>query len=292
MAKAGSASKIKLQSFDDLFGPAEPSAGIGQILEIKISDLHEFPNHPFKVLNDEKMQETVESIQNYGVLEPGIARKRTAGGYEIIAGHRRTFASKLANKETVPFIVRDYTDDEAAIIMVDSNIQRENILPSEKAKAYKMKYDALKHQGKKSDKNTLDEVGEKSGESAKTVQRYIWLARLSNELLELVDNKKIGFIQGVALSFLNNTEQEWVRVILEETGGGISAEQAEKLKNLGKQGDLSLPLVREILSKKKTNERKFIIKGDKIDSFFPPNYTNSDIEEIIIKLLEKWKDEQ
>lgn len=160
MNKTGSAAKVKLNSFDDLFGDGQPQAGIEQVQEIALSELHEFKGHPFKVLDDEKMQETVESVREHGVLMPGIARPRAEGGYEIIAGHRRRHACELVGLETMPMFIRNYTDDEATIIMVDSNIQREDILPSEKAKAYRMKYDAMKHQGKKGVGNSLDEVGE------------------------------------------------------------------------------------------------------------------------------------
>lgn len=172
--KTGSASKIKMEIFDDLFGGSSAQeTGAEQIVNAPLADLHEFKDHPFKVLDDEKMEETTESIRLYGILVPGIARPRDGGGYELIAGHRRKHGSERAGKTEMPIIVRNYSDDEATIIMVDSNIQREDILPSEKAKAYKMKYEAMKHQGKKSGKNTLDEVGEAAGENAKKVQRYI-----------------------------------------------------------------------------------------------------------------------
>ena len=202
-AKTGSAAKIRMESFDDLFGGSTVQEnGAEQIINAPLADLHTFKNHPFRVEDDEKMEETTESIRQYGVLVPGIARPRAGGGYEIIAGHRRKRGSELAGKTEMPVIVRNYTDDEATIIMVDSNIQREDILPSEKARAYKMKYEAMKHQGKKSGKNTLDEVGEAAGENAKKVQRYIWLSRLTERLLALVDSKKLGFSQGVDISFL------------------------------------------------------------------------------------------
>ena len=214
------------------------------------------------------MEETTESISKYGVLVPGIARPRAEGGYEIIAGHRRKRGSERAGKEDMPVIVRNYTDDEATIIMVDSNIQREDILPSEKAKAYAMKYEAMKHQGRKGNGNTLDEVGEAAGESGKTVQRYIWLARLSDELLELVDRKKIGLVQGVDISFLSEDAQQWVLVILEESGANISTVQSAKLKEYGKSGELTLPMVRLILTEEKPKERKVTIKSEKISQFF------------------------
>ncbi len=242
MNKRGSADKIKLSSFDDLFGTQEAGTGTEQVQEIPLCELHEFRGHPFKVLDDEKMQETVESIKNYGVLMPGIARPRAEGGYEIIAGHRRRHGCELAGLSTMPMFVRDYTDDEATIIMVDTNIQRENILPSEKARAYSMKYEAMKHQGKKGAGNSLDEVGEAAGESGKTVQRYIWLSRLSDELLEMVDKKKIGLVQGVDISFLTEQAQEWVQIIMEETGTNISTVQSAKLKEYGgNRRELTMP---------------------------------------------------
>lgn len=248
--------------------------------------------YPFRVLDDEKMEETTESISKYGVLVPGIARPRAEGGYEIIAGHRRKRGSERAGKEDMPVIVRNYTDDEATIIMVDSNIQREDILPSEKAKAYAMKYEAMKHQGRKGNGNTLDEVGEAAGESGKTVQRYIWLARLSDELLELVDRKKIGLVQGVDISFLSEDAQQWVLVILEESGANISTVQSAKLKEYGKSGELTLPMVRLILTEEKPKERKVTIKSEKISQFFSEEYSSEEIEGIILQLLEEWQKKQ
>ncbi len=285
-SKAGSASKVRINSFDDLFGGAENAAG-EQVISAKLSDLHTFKGHPFRVLDDEKMGETTESISKYGVLVPGIARPRTEGGYEIISGHRRKRGSELAGLDTMPVIVRNYTDDEATIIMVDSNIQREDILPSEKAKAYAMKYEAMKHQGSKGG-STLDEVGEAAGESGKTVQRYVWLARLSDELLGMVDAKKIGISQGVDISFLSEEQQQYVAVILQETGASVSNAQAAKLKDYGRSGDLTLAMVRLILAEEKPKERKVTIKGDKISRYFSEDYSNDDIEGIIIQLLEEW----
>ena len=285
-SKAGSASKVRLNSFDDLFGGAESTSG-EQIIHAKLEELHTFKGHPFRVLDDEKMEETTESIGKYGVLVPGIVRPRAGGGYEIIAGHRRKRGSERAGLDTMPVIVRNYTDDEATIIMVDSNIQREDILPSEKAKAYAMKYEAMKHQGSKGG-STLDEVGEAAGESGKTVQRYVWLARLSDELLGMVDAKKIGIAQGVDISFLSEKQQQYVTVILQETGASVSNAQAAKLKEYGKSGELTLAMVRMILEEEKPKERKVTIKGDKIGRFFPEEYSNDDIEDIIIRLLEEW----
>ena len=279
MSKAGSAAKVKLSSYDDLFGNTEENTGSEeQIIRAKLTDLYEFRNHPFRVLDDEKMEETTESISKYGVLVPGIARPRAEGGYEIIAGHRRKRGSERAGKEDMPVIVRNYTDDEATIIMVDSNIQREDILPSEKARAYAMKYEAMKHQGKKGNGNT--------------VQRYIWLARLSDELLELVDRKKIGLVQGVDISFLSEDAQQWVLVILEESGANISTVQSAKLKEYGKSGELTLPMVRLILTEEKPRERKVTIKSEKISQFFSEEYSSEEIEGIILHLLEEWQKKQ
>ena len=285
-SKAGSASKVRLNSFDDLFGGAESASG-EQIIHAKLADLYTFKGHPFRVLDDEKMEETTESISKYGVLVPGIVRPREGGGYEILAGHRRKRGSEKAGLDTMPVIVRNYTDDEATIIMVDSNIQREDILPSEKAKAYAMKYEAMKHQGSKGG-STLDEVGEAAGESGKTVQRYVWLARLSDELLNMVDTKKIGIAQGVDISFLSEEQQQYVTVILKETGASVSNAQAAKLKEYGKSGELTLAMVKLILAEEKPKERKVTIKGDKINRYFPEGYSNDDIEGIIIQLLEEW----
>ena len=271
MSKAGSAAKVKLSSYDDLFGNAEEKTGSEeQIIRAKLTDLHEFRNHPFRVLDDEKMEETTESISKYGVLVPGIARPRAEGGYEIIAGHRRKRGSERAGKEDMPVIVRNYTDDEATIIMVDSNIQREDILPSEKAKAYAMKYEAMKHQGRKGNGNTLDEVGEAAGESG----------------------KKIGLVQGVDISFLSEDAQQWVLVILEESGANISTVQSAKLKEYGKSGELTLPMVRLILTEEKPKERKVTIKSEKISQFFSEEYSSEEIEGIILQLLEEWQKKQ
>ena len=290
--KTGSASKIKMESFDDLFGGSGvQEIGAEQIINVPLADLHEFKDHPFKVLDDEKMEETTESIRLYGVLVPGIARPRAGGGYELIAGHRRKHGSERAGKTEMPIIVRNYSDDEATIIMVDSNIQREDILPSEKAKAYKMKYEAMKHQGKKSGKNTLDEVGEAAGENAKKVQRYIWLSRLSDKLLEMVDAKKLGFSQGVDISFLSEEAQQWVEVIIEERGCNVSTVQSRKLKEYGKSGELTLAMVRLILTEEKPKERKVTLKADKIGKYFSDSYSDEEIENVIISLLDKWREE-
>ena len=290
MSKTGSAAKVKLNSFDDLFGTSEvPQTGLERIINAPLQDLYEFKDHPFRVVDDEKMEETVESIRQYGVLVPGIARPRTGGGYELISGHRRKHGSQRAGKSEMPVIVRDYSDDEATIIMVDSNIQREDILPSEKAKAYKMKYEAMKHQGRKSGKNTLNEVGEAAGENAKKVQRYIWLSRLSDTLLEMVDTKRLGFSQGVDISFLSEEAQQWVEAVMEDTKCAVNMVQSAKLKEYSKTGELTMAMVRLILSEEKPKERKVTIKADKIREYFADDYSSEDIENIIIQLLDEWK---
>ena len=281
---------IKLNSYDSLFGEDDNAAE--HIIEAPLSDLHDFKKHPFRVVDDEKMEETVESIRQYGVLVPGIARPRKGGGYEIIAGHRRKHASELAGKETMPIVVRNYSDDEATIIMVDSNIQREDILPSEKAKAYRMKYEALKHQGKKAGGRTIEEMGEEAGESAKTVQRYIWLSRLSDGLLAMVDMKKLGFMQGLDISFLDSEAQEWVFDLLEEKSVSVTTSQSVKLKEYGKSGELTPAMVNLILSEEKPKERKVTIKADKISHYFADTYSNEEIESIIYQLLDEWHSRQ
>ena len=291
--KKSSASKIKMESFDDLFGIGSDSENNrDKVVMLPLEQLHDFNGHPFKVLDDEKMEETVESIRQYGVLNPVLARPRREGGYELLSGHRRKHASCIVGLKEMPVIVREYTDDEAAIIMVDSNIQREDILPSEKAKAYKMKYEAMKHQGKKTDMNTLDKVGEAAGENAKKVQRYIWLSRLSDELLDMVDKRKIGFSQGVDISFLSEEAQQWVQVILEEQSCNVSMVQSGKLKEYGKKGELTLPMVRLILTEEKPKERKVTLKADKISKYFEENCSSEEIENIIIQLLDEWKNRQ
>lgn len=292
MSKTGSAAKVKLNSFDDLFGTEQPQTGTEQVQEIALSELHEFKGHPFKVLDDEKMQETVESVREHGVLMPGIARPMKDGGYEIIDGHRRRHACELVGLTTMPMFIRDYTDDEATIIMVDSNIQREDILPSEKAKAYRMKYDAIKHQGSKEGGLTLGELGEAAGESAKTVQRYIWISRLSDSLLDMVDAKKIGIMQAVDLSFLSEDAQQWVLVAIQETNVVITTQQSAMLKESDKKGELTFPMVRMMLEKEKTVERKVVIKTERINNYFPATYSREQIENIIYQLLENWKSTQ
>lgn len=293
MANNGSAAKIKLESFEDLIGGSmERKDASGQLINIPLCDLHDFKDHPFRVVDDEKMAETVESIADYGVLVPGIARVREEGGYEIIAGHRRKRGCEIAGKTEMPFIVRKYTDDEAVVVMVDSNIQRDDILPSEKAKAYAMKYEAMKHQGKKSGKNTLDEVGEAAGENAKKVQRYIWLSRLSAGLLDMVDSRRLGFSQGIDISFLSAEGQKWVQDAIEEFRCTVSTEQSAQIKACAKSGELTPAMVQLILSKEKPKERRVTLRADKIGKYFADSYSSEEIEKIIISLLDEWQEKQ
>ena len=293
MAKRNLGERIKLQSYDEMFGLDTISPGDqkqeGQIVNIPLNELYEFKDHPFRVLDDEKMEETVESIKEHGVLMPGIARPRKEGGYEIISGHRRRRASELAGKTEMPFIIKDYSDDEATVIMVDSNIQREDILISEKAKAYHMKYMAMKHQGTAGG-ISLDVMSEQTGESQKTVQRYIYLARLTDELLGLVDAKKLGVKQGVEISALDTTQQEIVYKVLSELGSVIDVEQATRIKEAGKKGYLNEAYLRDMLTYVKPPVRKVVFNQKKLDSYFDPTTSNSDIEDLIVKLLDEWKE--
>lgn len=229
MMKSKSAQKIKLTSYDDLFGTNEqPSSEVVTFVPINL--LHAFKDHPFRVVDDEKMQETVESVKKYGILMPGIVRPHPENGYEVIAGHRRWRACELAGLDEMPVIVRDLDDDAATVIMVDTNIQREDILLSEKAYAYKMKYEAMKHQGSKAEKNTADMVGETAGDSGRTVQRYIRLTELVQELLDYVDAKKIPMVIGEKLSYLKHQEQLWLVNAITNSGMFPSKIQAEQLK--------------------------------------------------------------
>lgn len=292
MAKRNLGEKIKLSTYDEMFGTDtfghDDQKSEGQIINVPLRELHTFKNHPFKVLDDEKMEETVESVKAYGVLVPGIARPRKDGGYEIISGHRRRRASEIAGKTEMPFMVREYTDDEATIIMVDSNIQREDISISEKAKAYSMKYEAMKHQGAAGG-ISLEKMSEESGESRKTIQRYICLARLSDELLELVDNKKLGVMQGLEISYLDETQQSIVYKVIEELGCVISVEQASRIREADKKGYLNEAYIKDMLTYVKQPVRKVVFNQKKLDSYFEPNMSNSDIEELIVKLLDEWK---
>lgn len=291
MSKNASALKVKLSSYDELFGAKAPVAS-DQIVNVTLSELHTFKNHPFHVNDDKEMEELAESIREHGVLIPGIVRPRAEGGYELIAGHRRKHGSELAGKTEMPVIVRDYSDDEATIMMVDSNIQRETILPSEKAKAYALKYEVLKHQGKKSGKSTLDQVGEVAGENAKKVQRYLWLSRLSDQLLQMVDEKRLGLSQGVDLSFLSKKSQQIVADAIEKSKCTVSMGQSAKLKEYEKKNELTSTVVRLILEEKNVYKRKVTLKMDKLSQYFDDRYSSEEMEKIILHLLEEWKKTQ
>lgn len=294
-----SASKIKLESYGNLFGKSElPTLqrvvdDTEQVVEIPLAKLVTFANHPFKVIEDEKMDELVESIKTNGVLVPGIVRKINDNTYELISGHRRKHACELAGKETMPVFVKDLSDEESTVIMVDANIQRETILPSEKARAYSMKYEALKHQGKKGDGNTLNVVGEGTGDSAKTVQRYIQLSRLIDGLLDMVDANQIGFMQGIELAYLSEEEQKWIAELIEQYTIRINLEQAKKLKEFSKSGELTKDMAQMILwNIGMPIKKKVTIKENIVKKYFPDYYSLEEIEETIISLLEEWKKTQ
>lgn len=287
--------EIKLTSYDDLLGINESENTFSdKVVEVPLCELFSFKKHPFKVRDDEKMQETVESIRNYGILNPGLVRPRAEGGYEIVAGHRRKRGCELVGKETMPVLIRNYTDDEAVVIMVDSNIQRENILPSEKAFAYQMKMEALKHQGVKnsSDGETADLVGKEAGESGRTVQRYIRLTKLLPELLEIVDDGKIKLNPAEALSFLSHEEQEWVLQCISKSGTSVSGTAASMLKKHSETNELTPLAVELILNEGKKETGKITLPDKKIRQYFPKDYNKQQIEQIIFELLDKWKMDQ
>jgi len=274
--------KIKINSFADIIGGDDTL-----VTEVPLNEMHTFKNHPFRVIDDAKMDETVESIKKYGVLMPGIVRPRNEGGYEIIAGHRRKRACELAGFETMPVLIRNYSDDEAVIVMIDSNIQREDILPSEKARAYKMKYEAMKHQGTAGG-STFDKIGEAAGENGKTVQRYISLSRLSDALLQYIDKKRISMRAGVELSSLNETEQGWVYDVLSGTNISLPISQAVKLREQSRNKKLDKEAVCRILASDTSRIKPFVINGEKLYTYFPEDVTEEEIEKTIIDLLEKW----
>lgn len=289
--KSKSAQKVKLASFDDLFGTEEQISG-EKVTFVPLSQLHTFKDHPFRILDDEKMQETVDSVKKYGVLVPGIVRPHPENGYEVIAGHRRWRASELAGLEEMPVIIRDLNDDESTIIMVDTNIQREDILPSEKAKAYRMKYEAMKHQGSKGDKNTADAIGEVAGDSGRTVQRYIRLSELVKELLDYVDENKIPMIVGERLSYLKTEEQEWIVEAIENSGIFPSKTQAEQLRTFSEAEELNEGRVYAVLVRKEKENVNVTISAKKIRDYFPIEYSKEQIEDAIYTLLEEWKQKE
>lgn len=291
MSKINSAAKVEFQSFDTLFGSNSAvyeSDNSEKVIEVELSKLHTFKNHPFRVLDDEKMEETVESIRKYGVLNPALVRPRAGGGYELLSGHRRKRGSELAGLSTMPVIVRNINDDEAVIIMVDSNIQREDLLFSEKAFAFKMKYDAMKHQGSKSEKNTADKIAENTGESGRTIQRYIRLTYLIKELMELVNQKKLTFGAGVDLSYLKELEQTWVLKFIKTNKIYPTPQQVEQLKKYSNQNKLTEDIVQLLLEDHKPISRKVILKHDKLSGYFTSEYTSKQIEEVIYQLLDEW----
>lgn len=281
---------IQLTSYNELLGIDESvNPRTNQIVEVPLSELYPFKNHPFQVRDDEKMEETVESIRNYGVLNPGLVRPRAEGGYEVVAGHRRKRGCELAGKTTMPVLVRDYTDDEAVVIMVDSNIQRENILPSEKAFAYRMKMEAMKHQGAKGTGDTADLVGKEAGDSGRKVQRYIRLTELLPELLEMVDNGKIKFIPAVSLSYLTKEEQSWVFKCITENCILVSGAMADAMKKHSEERKLTELAVQLILCEEKKDTGKVTLSANKISRYFPKEYSKQQIEQVIFELLEDWK---
>ena len=293
-------SNINLKPLDDLFATEESRADAQRekVQEIPLGELHPFRNHPFKVKDDAAMQDTVESVREYGVLVPAIARPDPDGGYELIAGHRRHHASELAGKETMPVIIRDLDDDAATIIMVDSNLQREELLPSERAFAYKMKLEAIRHQGKRQELTSsqvgmklqaLDIVGQQAGDSRNQVHRFIRLTELIPELLDMVDERKIAFNPAVELSYLKKEEQTLLLEAMDSEQATPSLSQAQRLKKFSLQKMLSLDVMRAVMSEeKKTDLDRVTLKNETLRKYFPKSYTPKQMEDTIIKLLEGW----
>ena len=296
---------VSLKGADDIFSTEESrqEQQREQVQQIPIGELFPFKNHPFKVLDDESMQRTVESVEQYGVLSPLIARPRPEGGYEIISGHRRQHAAQLAGLETLPVIVRNMDDDAAVLLMVDSNLQRENILPSERAFAYKMKLEAIKNQGARSDltsgqivqksKLSIERVAEDAGEGYKTVQRFIRLTNLIPELLDMVDEKKLAFNPAVELSYLDTNQQRDFLEAMNDTQNAPSLSQAQRLKKLAQEGHFSYDVAFAVMGEEKKDELdKVVIKNDTLRKYFPRSYTPKQMEDTIIKLLEQWQRKQ
>ena len=299
MPKRGA--NVSLSSYDEIFSTEETRSqdNLEKIQNLPLAELHPFQNHPFKVVDDEAMQRTVESVARYGVLAPAIARPRPEGGYEIISGHRRLHAAELAGQKTIPVIVRDMDDDAAVIAMVDANLQRETILPSERAFAYKMKLEAMKHQGQRTDL-TSGQVGPKlrsdeqlaldSGESRKQVQRFIRLTELIPELLDMVDQKQLSFNPAVELSYLSQPEQHELLDAMDYAQSTPSLSQAQRLKKLSQEGALDLGTMRTIMSEiKKPELGNVTFKDATLRKYFPRSYTPRQMQETIIKLLEQWQ---
>ena len=294
---------VSLKGADDIFSTEESrqEQQREQVQQIPIGELFPFKNHPFKVLDDESMQRTVESVEQYGVLSPLIARPRPEGGYEIISGHRRQHAAQLAGLDTLPVIVRNMDDDAAVLLMVDSNLQRENILPSERAFAYKMKLEALKNQGARSDltsvqvapKLSTEKIGEEVGMSKDNVKRYIRLTNLVPELLDMVDEKKIAFNPAVELSYLDEGQQRDFLEAMNDTQNAPSLSQAQRLKRLAQEGHFSYDVAFAVMGEEKKDELdKVVIKNDTLRKYFPRSYTPKQMEDTIIKLLDQWQRKQ
>jgi len=289
---------IKLTSYDELFKTEEGRADEKRekVMDIMLEELHPFRNHPFKVRDDASMLEMVESIEKHGVLIPSIARPREEGGYELIAGHRRKRASELAGLDTMPVIIREMDDDAATIIMVDSNIQRENLMFSERALAYKMKMEAMQRQGERGDltsrqvgeKLTAEIVGQPAGDSARQVQRYIRLTELIPPVLEMVDEKKMAFNPAVEVSYLDKQAQEWLIDVMEQDECTPSLSQAQRLKKYGQEGKLDRNIMEAIMSEEKPQQNKLTIKGDRLSTYFPKGTTPKQMEDTIFKLLDAW----
>ena len=294
---------MSLKGADDIFSTEESrqEQQREQVQQIPIGELFPFKNHPFKVLDDESMQRTVESVEQYGVLSPLIARPRPEGGYEIISGHRRQHAAQLAGLDALPVIVRQMDDDAAVLLMVDSNLQRENILPSERAFAYKMKLEALKNQGARSDltsvqvapKLSTEKIGEEVGMSKDNVKRYIRLTNLVPELLDMVDEKKIAFNPAVELSYLDEAQQRDFLEAMNDTQNAPSLSQAQRLKKLAQEGRFSYVVAFAVMGEEKKDELdKVVIKNDTLRKYFPRSYTPKQMEDTIIKLLDQWQRKQ
>ena len=293
-----SAIKIQLASYDDLFKNDEERLADTQerIQMLSPEKIQPFPNHPFRVVDDEKMMDMVESTKEYGVLVPIIVRPVENGNYEIVSGHRRHHAAVLAGQEEIPAIVREMDEDAAVLVMVDSNLQRENILPSEKAFAYKMKLEALKHQGKRSDltsaqiglKLSTEIIGEQNGDSRNQVKRYIRLTHLIPDILEMVDNKNIAFNAAVEISYLSEREQELLQDNMDVNECSPSLSQAKRLKKYSQDGKLTEDVIDAIMTEEKETDTKLVLKGDTIKKYFPKEYTPMQMQQVITKLLENW----
>ena len=296
---------LALKGLDDLFSTEEnrQEEQREQVQQIPIGELFPFKNHPFKVLDDESMQRTVESVEQYGVLSPLIARPRPEGGYEIISGHRRQYAAKLAGLDTLPVIVRQMSDDAAVILMVDSNLQREHILPSERALAYKMKLDAMRRTSGRPSKENVSQIGtqkrsdqimaEELGESRNQIQRFIRLTNLVPELLDMVDEKKIAFNPAVELSYLDESQQRDFLEAMEDTQNAPSLSQAQQLKKMAQQGEFSYEKAFDVMGQEKKNEKDTVtIKNETLRKYFPRSYTPKQMEEKIIQLLDAWQKKQ